>query len=55
MPENFVGFACAECRRVNYMRASSKRKKGVERTKLETKKYCKFCRKHTVHKEKKWP
>ena len=55
MPENFLGLACTVCHRVNYMRSASKRKKGVERTKLETKKYCRFCRKHTVHKEKKWP
>lgn len=55
MAGNFLGLACSECKRVLYMRVASTRKKGVERPKLETKKFCKFCRKHTLHKETKWP
>ena len=40
--------ACGECKRRNYT-ATRNKKKQTER--LEVKKYCKFCRRHTVHKE----
>ncbi len=46
--ENLIGLGCSVCKRRNYY--VSKNKKKVER-KLEFKKYCKWCRKHTVHKE----
>ena len=39
---------CSKCKNVTYF--TNKNKKTVER-KLEFKKYCRFCRKHTVHKE----
>lgn len=51
MPETFVKLVCSECKRITYRRPASTRKKGVEKKKLETKKYCRFCRKHTTHKE----
>ena len=38
---------CTECKRRNY--TSTREKKNTPR--LEIKKYCKFDRKHTVHKE----
>jgi len=41
---------CDQCGRSNYYTA--KNKKQVER-KLEYKKFCKQCRKHTAHKETK--
>jgi len=43
-----IKLACKDCRRVNYW--SRKNKKKVER-KIELKKYCKWCRKNTIHKE----
>lgn len=39
---------CGVCKRANYY--TSKNKKLVER-KLEFKKFCKWCKKSTVHKE----
>ncbi|MFH1758949.1 MAG: 50S ribosomal protein L33 [Patescibacteria group bacterium] len=48
--ENIIKMKCEACKRFNYY--TTKNKKSVER-KLELKKYCKWCRKHTVHKEHK--
>ncbi len=45
-----ITLACGECDRRNYTTRKNK-KKTTER--LERKKYCKFCRKRTVHKETK--
>jgi len=47
---NLIRLKCSACKRINYY--TRKNKKTVER-KLELKKYCKFCRKHTTHKEAK--
>ncbi|MCP2619872.1 50S ribosomal protein L33 [Candidatus Aminicenantes bacterium AC-334-K16] len=41
---------CSECKRRNYTTTRNKKKKT---DKLELKKYCPFCRKHTPHKETK--
>ena len=49
MQENIV-FQCTVCKRKNYV--STKNKKNVT-DRLELKKYCRFCLKHTVHKETK--
>ncbi|MBI2623651.1 MAG: 50S ribosomal protein L33 [Candidatus Liptonbacteria bacterium] len=46
--ENLIGLRCTACKRRNYY--SSKNKKKVER-KIELKKFCEWCRKHTSHKE----
>jgi len=46
--ENSLRLKCKTCKHSNY--TSRKNKKLVER-KLEFKKYCNWCRKHTVHKE----
>ena len=46
--ENLIKLNCADCKRTNYW--TSKNKKKVQR-KLELKKYCKWCKKHTTHKE----
>ncbi|HOO39504.1 MAG TPA: 50S ribosomal protein L33 [Deltaproteobacteria bacterium] len=45
-----VTLACGECKRRNYMSTRNKKKTT---DKLELKKYCPFCRTHTVHKETK--
>lgn len=42
--------ACTDCKQRNY--ASIKNKKNNP-DRLEIKKYCKFCKTHTVHKETK--
>ncbi len=50
----FVKLQCKECKRINYYAHKSKGiKTGASEKKLELKKFCKWCRKHTVHKETK--
>lgn len=44
----YVKLACGDCKRINYH--AKKNTRQVER-KLEFKKFCGWCRKHTVHKE----
>ncbi|MDO8557774.1 MAG: 50S ribosomal protein L33 [bacterium] len=46
--DNLLKLKCQKCKRSNYY--SSKNKKKVER-KLALKKFCKWCKKHTEHKE----
>ncbi len=46
--DRLIKLACSKCKRINYW--SSKNKKLVVR-KIELKKYCKWCRAQTVHKE----
>jgi large subunit ribosomal protein L33 len=48
----FSKLQCSACKEVNYFTKKSKGKtaKAAEK-KLELKKYCKTCRKHTSHKE----
>ncbi|MCM8782182.1 MAG: 50S ribosomal protein L33 [Candidatus Omnitrophica bacterium] len=43
-----ITFECTQCKNRNYTSWKNK-KKTPDR--LELKKYCKFCRKHTLHKE----
>ncbi|MBU6430936.1 MAG: 50S ribosomal protein L33 [Patescibacteria group bacterium] len=45
-----IKLACGNCKRINYW--SRKNKKKVER-KIELKKFCKWCKKQTKHKEAK--
>jgi len=45
-----ITLECTECKNRNYTMTKDK-KAHPER--LETKKYCKFCKKHTNHKETK--
>ncbi|MFP4173690.1 MAG: 50S ribosomal protein L33 [Candidatus Hydrogenedentota bacterium] len=49
MRENVI-LQCTECKRRNYTATRDKRKKP---TRLELKKFCRFDRKHTVHRETK--
>ena len=48
MPREIITLACTECKRRNYTTTRNKRK-TTER--VELKKYCRFERKHTAHKE----
>jgi large subunit ribosomal protein L33 len=43
-----VSLQCPECKRRNY---TTTRNKKTQKEKIELKKYCKFCQKHTLHKE----
>ena len=43
-----VNLACGDCKRRNYSTHKNKKKTT---DKLEFKKYCRFCRKHTLHRE----
>ncbi|MCX7739357.1 MAG: 50S ribosomal protein L33 [Hydrogenothermaceae bacterium] len=45
-----ITLACTECKRKNYTTTKNKRKHP---DRLELKKYCKFCKKHTAHREMK--
>ncbi len=46
--EKLVKLRCEPCKKLNYY--TRKNKKSVER-KIELSKFCKWCRKHTKHKE----
>jgi len=48
MPRDLVILACSECKRRNY---TTTRNKKVSPNRLEMKKYCRFDRKHTLHRE----
>ncbi|MCD6471186.1 50S ribosomal protein L33 [bacterium] len=48
--ENLIKLECTECHHINYF--SRKNKKKVK-TRLQIKKYCPYCKKHTIHKETK--
>ncbi len=43
-----VGLQCTECKRRNYVTKVNKKK---QQKKLEKKKFCRFCKEHTLHKE----
>jgi large subunit ribosomal protein L33 len=43
-----VILACGECKQRNYNTTKNKR---LHPDRLEHRKYCRFCRKHTPHKE----
>jgi large subunit ribosomal protein L33 len=45
-----IALACSECKRRNY---STRKNRQTNRDKLELKKYCRWCRHHTLHKETK--
>ncbi|MEN6412866.1 MAG: 50S ribosomal protein L33 [Veillonellales bacterium] len=47
---NAVTLACTECKQRNYQ--TNKNKKN-DPDRIEFNKYCKFCKKHTLHKETK--
>ena len=43
-----ITLACTECKQRNY---NTKKNKKNDPDRLEMNKYCKFCKKHTLHKE----
>ena len=45
-----ITLACTECKQRNY---DSMKNKKNDPDRLEMKKYCKFCKKHTLHRETK--
>ena len=45
-----VTMACTECKQRNY---TTKNNKKNDPDRIEMSKYCKFCKKHTTHKETK--
>jgi len=48
--DNMIRFECTECKNVNY---HSTKNKKANKERLELNKFCKFCGKHTQHKETK--
>ncbi|MEK7167693.1 MAG: 50S ribosomal protein L33 [Patescibacteria group bacterium] len=48
--DNMIKLECTVCKKVNYF---SRKNKKLLKGRLEMKKYCKHCRKHTLHKETK--
>ena len=48
--QEMITFACEKCRRRNY---DSTKNKKENPDRLELKKYCRFCRVHTLHRETK--
>lgn len=50
---NLIGLRCENCGRAGYITHTNP-KKMVQR-KIELRKYCKWCRKQTLHKEAKLP
>ncbi|HEY4483100.1 MAG TPA: 50S ribosomal protein L33 [Candidatus Paceibacterota bacterium] len=47
---HLIRFRCTKCKRIGYF--STKNRKSVEK-KLDLKKYCRWCKGHTSHKEAK--
>ena len=43
-----ITLACTECKQRNY---NTTKDKKAHPDRMETKKYCRFCKKHTMHKE----
>lgn len=45
-----ITLACTECKQRNY---NMTKEKKLHPERMETKKYCRFCKRHTLHKETK--
>ncbi|MFH1405473.1 MAG: 50S ribosomal protein L33 [Patescibacteria group bacterium] len=48
--DNAIKLECTECRRLNYQVHKNKK---MHKERIELKKHCKHCGKHTMHKETK--
>ena len=48
--ENLIKLKCSVCAHINYY---TRRNKKTAEKKMEIKKHCKWCKKHTAHKEAK--
>jgi large subunit ribosomal protein L33 len=46
--QEIITLECAECKNRNYSTTKDKKKHTA---KLELRKYCPFCKRHTLHKE----
>ncbi len=47
---NIITLSCTECKQKNYTTTKNKR---TMQSRLELKKFCKFCRAHKIHRETK--
>ncbi len=50
MPQDIITLQCKDCKERNYSTTKNKKKHSGR---LELKKYCSRCRKHTAHREAK--
>ena len=48
MPREIIALACGDCKRRNY---NTTKNKKLHPDRVEYKKYCRWCNKHTLHKE----
>ena len=48
--QTIITLQCADCRRRNYTTAKNKKN---DPDRMELRKYCRWCRKHTAHRETK--
>ncbi len=48
--DNLIKLECTVCKKTNY---HSHKNKKILKNRLELKKYCRQCKKHTLHKETK--
>lgn len=48
--ENLIKLECTQCKKTNYY---SRKNKKTLKNRIELKKFCKQCKKHTLHKETK--
>lgn len=48
--DNMIKLRCDECKQINY---HSRKNKKTKKEKIELKKHCSFCKKHTKHIEMK--
>lgn len=49
--DNLIKLECTECKTITHH--GHKNKKKLSKVRLELMKYCKVCKKHTLHKETK--
>ncbi|MGB9598691.1 MAG: 50S ribosomal protein L33 [Minisyncoccales bacterium] len=48
--KKFIKLVCSQCKEINYFTKKSKRTMSLGK-KIELKKFCKKCKKHTLHQE----
>ncbi|MCX6740054.1 MAG: 50S ribosomal protein L33 [Candidatus Parcubacteria bacterium] len=48
--DNLIKFECTVCKKTNYY---SQKNKKIIKERMQLKKYCRHCKKHTLHKETK--
>ena len=50
---SIINLKCGECNHLNYQTTKNTKPETGKNIPLELKKYCKWCKKHTLHKETK--